>query len=67
MKTFSLLRVGKQVFSGGVDGAIHLWDVQTGKRVSSLSKHTDAVASLVLVWNDTVWSASWDRTICIWV
>ena len=67
LKTFSFLRVGKQLFSGGGDGSITVWDAQTGKRHTTLTKHTDAVASLTLVWNDTIWSASWDRSICIWV
>lgn len=67
VKTFSLLRVGKLVLSGGSDHAVNMWDAQTGKRLTSLTKHTDVVSSMVLVWNDTIWSASWDRSICIWV
>lgn len=35
-------------------------------RVGFCQQHQDAVSCLLLVWNRTVWSGSWDRSICIW-
>ncbi|XP_067365442.1 sterol regulatory element-binding protein cleavage-activating protein isoform X6 [Channa argus] len=51
--------------SGGQDGAICLWDVLTGSRVSLVYGHRGDVTSLVCT-NSCVISSGLDDLICIW-
>uniref|UniRef100_A0A3B4CKL2 Sterol regulatory element-binding protein cleavage-activating protein n=1 Tax=Pygocentrus nattereri TaxID=42514 RepID=A0A3B4CKL2_PYGNA len=51
--------------SGGQDGAICLWDVLTGSRVSHVYGHRGDVTSLVCT-NSCVISSGLDDLICIW-
>uniref|UniRef100_A0A8C5BPE3 Sterol regulatory element-binding protein cleavage-activating protein n=1 Tax=Gadus morhua TaxID=8049 RepID=A0A8C5BPE3_GADMO len=51
--------------SGGQDGAICLWDVLTGSRVSHVYGHRGDVTSLVCT-NTCVISSGLDDLICIW-
>lgn len=51
--------------SGGQDGAICLWDVLTGSRVSHVYGHRGDVTSLVCT-TSCVISSGLDDLICIW-
>lgn len=51
--------------SGGQDGAICLWDVLTGSRVSHVFGHRGDVTSLVCT-TSCVISSGLDDLICIW-
>ena len=58
---------GQTLISGGKDGVVILWDVATGKKLSSLKKHKDAVHSLALSANgQRLVSGSGDKLIRIW-
>lgn len=51
--------------SGGQDGAICLWDVLTGSRVSHVYGHRGDVTSLVCT-TSCVISSGLDDLICVW-
>lgn len=51
--------------SGGQDGAICLWDVLTGSRVSHVYGHRGDVTSLVCT-TSCIISSGLDDLICIW-
>lgn len=51
--------------SGGQDGAICLWDVLTGSRVSHMFAHRGDVTSLTCT-TSCVISSGLDDLICIW-
>lgn len=51
--------------SGGQDGAICLWDVLTGSRVSHVYGHRGDVTSLVCTISCVI-SSGLDDIICIW-
>ncbi len=58
---------GKMLASGGGDGAIRIWDVETGAVLKTLEGHTSAI-----VWvgyspdGKTVASVGFDQTILLW-
>jgi WD40 repeat protein len=58
---------GKKVVSGGLDGAVRLWDIDTCKVIKKWTGHTRAVASVC--WSRDgrrVLSGSWDGTARQW-
>ncbi len=58
---------GRTLASGGEDGAISLWDLQTGKLRNTLKKHSSAIYALVISPDgQTLVSGSADETIKIW-
>eukprot|EP01097_Dermamoeba_algensis_P005976 TRINITY_DN3761_c0_g1_i1.p1 TRINITY_DN3761_c0_g1~~TRINITY_DN3761_c0_g1_i1.p1 ORF type:complete len:191 (-),score=32.85 TRINITY_DN3761_c0_g1_i1:250-786(-) len=67
-KFLCLLRVGESVWSVDREGSkFHVWSIVTGNKIRSMNTgHKDAISALLLVWDRTVWSASWDSYIHIW-
>jgi WD40 repeat protein len=58
---------GRRALSGGFDQVMHLWDVQTGKRLCSFPGHTDLIYSVAFAPNgQTALSSSFDKTIRLW-
>jgi WD40 repeat protein len=58
---------GKQLFSGGADKAIKVWDLESGKIIRTLSGHSGAIMSLALDRDGKrLYSGSSDRTIRAW-
>ncbi|RUT04394.1 hypothetical protein DSM106972_046220 [Dulcicalothrix desertica PCC 7102] len=58
---------GKTLVSASPDKTIKLWDVTTGKIISTLTGHTDFVSSIVYSPDGkTLASASGDKTIKLW-
>ncbi|HEV3163433.1 MAG TPA: protein kinase [Isosphaeraceae bacterium] len=58
---------GKRMASGGVDGSIRLWDMQTGVSVRTLSGHSWVVTSLAFSPDGTrLVSSSLDQTMRLW-
>ena len=49
-----MLPVSFRVFSGGGDGLIKSWDLQTGENISTMHGHTQEVVSLLLHVHHTV-------------
>ena len=69
--SFSSLAVdpsGEVVAAGSLDDFdIHIWSVQTGQLLDTLSGHEGPVATLAFAPNGgTLVSGSWDRTVRIW-
>lgn len=56
-----------QVLAAGDDGALWVWDLETGKREHRFEGHTAKVVG-VAVSDDGTWAAtaSWDRTVRLW-
>jgi len=58
---------GKILAAGGFNGAIALWDWQTGEQVGTLNGHGDRISSLAFSADgNTLASGSWDRSIKLW-
>jgi chromosome segregation ATPase len=58
-------QVGDTVWTGGVDGHICVWSVETRKLLRRFSAHNRPVIALCRV-GEFVWSTSTDRTIKVW-
>ena len=62
----------EQVYSGGYDETVKIWDLSTGNCTGTLRGHTEWVSSLVLLRPEEtsqfsrLASASWDNTLRIW-
>ena len=53
--------------SGGNDGSVNLWDMQTGGVVNTFSGHTSYIFSVSVSPDCTmIASGSWDGTIQLW-
>jgi len=65
-KTFTMITVGQHVWTAGWDKFIRVWDPMKYTHRKLQEKHKDVISSLIQVWDTTVWSVSWDTTICIW-
>ena len=64
--TYSLLRVGNNVWAGAEKNIV-IWDTTRLETVKTLSnRHSDPITCLLIVWGRIIWSASMDKTICIW-
>ena len=60
---------GRWVASGGVDSAVKVWDVQTGKLLRTFKSHIDQVTRLIFIQRpEGLWlaSGSRDHTVKIW-
>jgi Prp8 binding protein len=58
---------GNEVFSGGIDNAIHVWDIRKKAIVYSMAGHMDTITSLeVSPDSQTLLSNSFDSTVRTW-
>lgn len=57
---------GKKVATAGDDQRVHLWDGQNGKPLENLTGHTAIVQALFFGPNQTLISASDDKTVITW-
>ncbi|KAE8338538.1 hypothetical protein BDV24DRAFT_166219 [Aspergillus arachidicola] len=66
--TWSLaLREDKNLLiTGGTEGVVRIWNIQTKSVIRSLKGHTATVRSLLIVDDTTLISGSRDSAICIW-
>lgn len=63
---FSMVLVGKEIWTGQRDGSIAIWSAENGNLLRTISEaHRKEIRSMILV-NNRVWSASQDGTIKIW-
>jgi RNA polymerase sigma factor (sigma-70 family) len=62
-----LASVGANAGRSGLDSVVHLWDVNTGREIHLLNKHTDIVWSLAFSPDgERLYSGGADKTIRIW-
>ncbi|KAJ1716954.1 hypothetical protein G4B11_000962 [Aspergillus flavus] len=52
--------------TGGTEGVVRIWNIQTMSVIRSLKGHTATVRSLLIVDDTTLISGSRDSTICLW-
>jgi serine/threonine protein kinase len=58
---------GRRALSGGDDGTVRLWDLETGRQLHCLEGHTGAVMSVALSANGRLAiSGGWDGTLRLW-
>ena len=54
-----------QVLSWSRDNSLAIWNVHTGEREAELVGH-EHIISKVILWNELIYSFSWDKTVRIW-
>jgi WD40 repeat protein len=65
-RVMSMCLVGADVWFGFRDAKIQIWAKDNPQMKKELeTKHKDLVSDMIVVAN-TVWSSSWDRTLCVW-
>lgn len=57
---------GKSLASGGQDGSVRLWDVQSGRPRHTLRGHSNSIRTLAYAANHTLVSGGMDQTIRLW-
>ncbi len=58
---------GRTALTGGVAGALTIWDLTRGKMVRTFTGHSGAVVSLAIAPDGrTALSGSWDKTLKLW-
>ena len=58
---------GKRIVSGGADGTVRLWDVETGSILKTLTGHTGSIESVSFSPDGKMLaSGSVDGTILLW-
>ncbi|MEJ2118418.1 MAG: hypothetical protein P8Y36_11230 [Alphaproteobacteria bacterium] len=66
-ETLAILPDGRTVITGSADYSLKLWDVASGKELSTLTGHSDTVQSVAFSPNGrTALSGSWDKTLKLW-
>jgi len=60
----TLLNRTRVFFSASADQTIRAWD-EEGRPLGVLKKHSGSVSAL-LVWNNKLWSGSWDKSVIGW-
>ncbi|KAK5077921.1 hypothetical protein LTR64_003676 [Lithohypha guttulata] len=64
---YALKAKGNVIASGGPEGVVRLWDINSGKTVTKLVGHTDNIRDILISENgDAVLTASSDQTIKVW-
>lgn len=54
------------VWTSGDDGIIRIWDSASHTLLSELTGHHNGPIRSMVAWYHSVWSASFDKTVCIW-
>lgn len=63
----ALSEAGNEIFSGGIDNTIHVWDLRKKAVVYSMAGHTDTITSLqISPDSQTILSNSHDSTVRTW-
>ena len=63
----SLAEAGNEIYSGGIDNMIHIWDLRKKAIVYSMAGHTDTITSLqISPDSQTLLSNSHDSTVRTW-
>jgi WD40 repeat protein len=66
-RIYSVAVADSQVLSGGHDGSMKLWNLDTGQELSSFQGHSDIVSSIVFSPNGYyALSGSYDKTLKLW-
>jgi len=67
VNVLSITPHGKRAVSGGHDGTLRLWELETGECLNILRRHTDTVSSVCMTADGKkAVSGSYDRTIRVW-
>jgi len=64
--SLEVLGSGQQIFSGGCDGSVCVWDVRTGGRLAKEHGHKAAVTECGSLGGNNVLTTSLDGTMKVW-